>query len=75
MTPNRLISLLAAAGMAMAPIAAHSTSSSGIDRAAPTVEGSSRLSSSESAALIIGFVILIAAIGAGISGNDEPDSP
>jgi len=76
--------MLAAAGLAVAPVAANAAASLSVARAAAPMSGVSLLQSDESnhgggsTAVILGIVLIvligIAAIG-GNGGNDSPNSP
>ena len=67
--------MLAAAGMALAPVSANAQ----IDRAAPEISGVSSLQDGEggggSTAIILGVVLVVLIAAVAISGTDKPESP
>ena len=82
---RKAITMLAAAGMAISPVASNAASSLSIARAAPQMSGASFLENDEtnhgggSTAVILGVVILVLIGAAAVAGNggtlSNPHSP
>ena len=81
MKANSLTMLLAAAGMALAPVAANAASSLSVARAAAPMIGASYLQAEEdddddsSTAVILGVILVVLIAAAAVSGGGSPDNP
>ena len=73
--------MLAAAGLAISPVASNAASSLSIARAAPAMSGVSYFQDDEedtgggSTAVILGVILIVLIGAAAISGNGGPTSP